>query len=218
MKICVTTASLGGFDSINKSVEQTIPYDYYAFTDENFPPRFNAMTPRLQSKIPKMFSWQLKPDYDYYMWLDGNITFARPDSLEYFYNQCKDYDIVVFKHNSRPDIRQENRHTRKGVDQKAIYLYNRYRNEWYEELYKEIQKDKTYVDDYLVMGGAFMYKNTPKVQEMLKNWWYYNSRYVYQDQISLAYVIRKANLKVNILSDNMLKTPYLMFSRHRMKK
>lgn len=217
MKLCVVTAGLGDFDTISKPVEQSISFDYHVFTDENFLPRFNSMTPRLQSKIPKFFAWQLLPGYDYYLWVDGNITLKK-DAVKYLYEQCKDYDIVVFKHFSRPDIRQETRYTRKGVKQKRIYLHSRYENEQYNELYEEIRKDKSYVDDYLVMGGVFMYKNNEKVHEMFKNWWYFNSRYAYQDQLSFPYVLRKASLNVNILQDNMMKSPYLEFKYHRRKK
>jgi len=159
-----------------------------------------------------------KPNYDYYLWIDGNITLTHRDAVKYFYEQCKDYDIVAFKHFRRPDIRQEYRYTRKGIKQTRLYLYNRYKNEILKGIKDEILSDKSYIDDYLLMGGVFMYKNTLKVQEMFKNWWYFNSRYIYQDQLSFPYVVKKAGLKINIIKDNMMKSPYLSFKHHRRKK
>ena len=218
MKICLVTVNLGNFDVVDKPVTQSIPFKYYVFSDDNLPPRINSLTSRLQSKIPKFFAWQLLPNYDYYLWIDGNITLTHRDAVKYFYEQCKDYDIVAFKHFRRPDIRQEYRYTRKGIKQTRLYLYNRYKNEILKGIKDEILSDKSYIDDYLLMGGVFMYKNTLKVQEMFKNWWYFNSRYIYQDQLSFPYVVKKAGLKINIIKDNMMKSPYLSFKHHRRKK
>jgi hypothetical protein len=218
MKICIVTASLGNFDTVDAPVKQSVKHDYHVFNDENFPPRFNAMTPRLQSKIPKFFAWQMLPGYDYYLWTDGNITIKNPDTVKYFLEQIGDCDIIAYRHHRRPDIRQEHRYTRKGVKQTRIYLFNRYQNELYNDLYKEIKRDTDYKDDYLLMGGVFMYKNTPKVHEMLKNWWYFNSRYVYQDQLSFPYVIRKADLKIKILDEDLHNNNFYDFKYHRRKK
>lgn len=213
-KIAVITASLGGFDKTEPPVPQSIGYDYFLFTDENFPPRFNAMTPRLQAKIPKFFGWQMVPGYDYYFWIDGNLVLSSPDSLKYFFDNCQDYDIVVLKHPGRPDIRQEVRYTRKGVRQQAKYLIGRYENELLKEQYDVIKADKDFADDLLVCGGVFMYRNTPEVQQMLKEWWYYVSRYIIQDQISFPYILKKSGLRVNVRPDIYNDCPYLKPKGH----
>ena len=214
MKFAVITGSFGGIDKISTHEAQTIPYDYHLFTEENFPLRSKAMTPRLQAKIPKMFGWQLAPGYDYYLWADGNIKLAKPDTLEYFYKQTEDHDITVIRHHRRPNIRQEVRYLRKGLRQQSIYLVNRYENELWAEQYKAIQKDKDYVDDLLVLGGIFMYRNTPQVQGMFKEWWYQVTRYNVQDQISFAYVLKKANLKIKVLDHDCTRWDMINLQRH----
>lgn len=219
MKVCVVSANLGSFDVAQQHVEQTLPCDYVNFTDENFPPRHNALHPRLQAKIPKMFAWQLTPGYDAYLWLDGCFSMCRADTVEYFVNQLGDNDIVVFRHPVRPDIRQELRYTRKGVRQQRLYLYNRYKNELYQEMGGEIFSDRSFKDDTLVNGGVFMYRNTPEVQSMMKEWWYFVSRYATQDQISFPYVLKKSGIKVKILEENLVKTfPYFSLSYHTKRK
>lgn len=215
MKIAVISANLGGLDQSTEHVPQSIAYDYFMFTDKNFPPRFNAMTPRLQAKIPKFFGWQLAPGYDYYLWIDGNMTLSNSDSLKYFYDNCQGYDVVVLKHPVRPDIRQEVRYTRKGIKQQAMYMVKRYTNELLKEQYDAIRSDKDFVDDFLVNGGVLMYRNTPKVQRMLKEWWYHVSRYIVQDQISFPYVLKKSGVKINIRPDDIRHCLHVTIKRHK---
>ncbi len=199
--IAIISSSLGGFDKVREHVPQSIPYDYFLFTDDNFPPREKALMPRLQAKIPKIFGWQLKPDYKYYLYIDGNLTLAHEDSLKYFYDNCQGYDVVVLKHHRRPNIWKEARYLEQGLDEQSIYLVSRYKNEFLKEQMNEIFSDKDFVDDMLVIGGVFMYRNTPEVHAMLKEWWYHVSRYIIQDQISFSYVLKKSGLRVNILPD-----------------
>lgn len=220
-KICVISANLGGFDAPNENVPQSIAHDYFMFTDENFPPRFNAMTPRLQAKIPKFFGWQLAPGYDYYLWLDGSLSLSNPDSLKYFYDNCQGHDIVVLKHPTRPDIRQEVRYTRKGIKQHgknlgSKYIVARYTNELLKEQYDEIIADKDFKDDLMVNGGVFMYKNSPEVQQMFKEWWYHVSRFIVQDQISFPYVLKKSGIKINVRPDDIRNCPYVITKRHKL--
>lgn len=210
-KIAVLQTSLGGFDKKIEHVKQTIPYDYHLFTDDNFPPR-PVMHPRLQAKIPKMFGWQLKPDYDYYLWLDGNIALNNEKTLEYFLSKIKGYDFVTINHHRRNTIYWEMRYLLRGLKEQSIYLVNRYEGEWWKELYDAI---KDYEDKALYIGGIFMYRNSPKVREALKEWWYFVSRYCVQDQLSFPYVLR--NLKVNALDHDYTNWDLVKNGRHRQK-
>lgn len=214
-KIAVITANLGGMDQLMDHQKQSMAFDNFVYTDENFPPRFNAMTPRLQAKIPKCFGWQLAPGYDYYLWLDSTMALASPDALQYFYDQCQGYDVVVLRHPTHPNVRQEARYTRKGIKQEARYIVARYKNEFLKEEMDEIEADKEFVDDALVNGGVFMYRNIPEVREMLKEWWYHISRYIIQDQISFPYVLQKSGLRINVRPDVFSNTPYLKSKGHK---
>lgn len=208
-------ASLGGIDKGVEHTPQSVPFDHHLFTDENFPPRDKAMTPRLQAKIPKMFGWQLKPGYETYLWLDGNLQLSHPDSFKYYLEQLGDNEILVLRHPSRPNIRQEVRYTRKGINQQSMYILSRYPGELLAELYDLIEKDKEYEDDLLVIGGVFLYRDTPKIREMLKEWFYYQCRYILQDQISFAYVLKKSGVKYKVIDDAYDKTPYLSHTKHK---
>lgn len=215
MLITTLSANLNSFDKPTDHVPQSMYSDQFVFTDENFPPRERAMTPRLQAKIPKFFGWQLRPGYDYYLWLDSNISLAHEDALQYFYDNCQGYDIVVLRHPRRPNIRQEVRYTRKGINQQSLYVLGRYEGEWHKEQYAAIQSDRDFKDDLLVNGGVFMYHNTPAVHAMFKEWWYHVTRYIIQDQISFPYVLKKSGLKINILPIDIYNCQYLKFTGHK---
>lgn len=202
MKVAVISANLGGFDGLQVHEPQSVPCDYFLFTDENFPPRSYSMAPRLQAKIPKCFGWQMAPGYDFYLWIDGSHRLKHPESLRYFLDCCEGYDVVITRHPKRPNIRQEARVMRKGVRQQAFYR-QRYKGEQEAELYAIIGNDKDYVDDTLVSCGTFIYRNTPQVQASLKEWWYYQTRYHVNDQLSFPYVFKKAGLKLNILDQGI---------------
>lgn len=208
-KVALIQASLGGIDSPVAHVEQSVPYTHHFMTGEA-----KRLPARLEAKIPKMFGWQLKPNYEYYLWLDGNISLNHSKTLEYFLEQIKEHDIVVIRHHRRPNIRQEVRYLRKGLREQSIYLVSRYNNELWQEQYDEILQDKDYMDDLLVIGGIFMYRNTPRVHEMMKEWWYHVSRYNVQDQISFAYVLKKSGIRIKVLDHDYTKWNMIKQVKH----
>ena len=211
-KIVVVSASIGGVDNPVVHVPQSIPADFHLFTEEN-----SRLSNRLQAKIPKMFGWQLKPNYEYYLWLDGNISLNHSTTLQYFLDQIQGYDIVVIRHHRRPNLRQEVRYLRKGLREQSIYLVSRYQNELWQEQYNEICRDKEFVDDLLVIGGIFMYRNTPEVQKMMKEWWYHVSRYNIQDQISFAYVLKKSGIRIKVLDHDYTKWEMIKHESHKQR-
>jgi hypothetical protein len=211
-KVAIISASLGGFDGTYEHTSQTYSHDYFLFTDANFPPRV-SLTPRLQAKIPKLFAYQLKPNYDYYLWLDGHITLNNPNTLTYLMSEIQSTDILVFQHPRRPNVRQEIRYLRKGLREQSRYLVSRYNGEFLPEQTREYEQDK-FEDDLLAMGGVFLYRNTPEVQALLKEWWYHITRYNIQDQISFSYVLKKSNLKIKVLTHDFNTWDYIKLNGH----
>ncbi len=213
MKICIITANLGNFDKMVDPVEQSIPCDFVRYTDHNFPPRHNSMTPRLQARIPKMFGWEMSPEYDYYLWVDSSCTLPRPESVQWFLDQLGEADIAVFKHPNRNTIHEEADYLKKRLAMKCPYITPRYENELIDEQLKVINDDKRYTDDWLLASTAFMYRNNDRVKNMFSRWWFHTSRYHSIDQLSFPYVLRKSNCYVSIIPDSYLKVPYLKYVR-----
>lgn len=220
MNIAILTANLGNFDTSVDPVVQELPNDvdkvmFHRFTDENFPP-ITGLTPRFQYRIPKLFGWQMFPGYDYYLWLDGSVSLKRPDSLKWFFDKCKSFDISLFKHPWRSTIQEEADHISQKLKQRKPYITSRYKNGLHQEQLLECLADPGFRDVVLYTSTAFMYKNTKKVQNAMKLWWHHQSRYFTCDQIALPYVVWKTGLSVNAIDEDQYHTPYLtLVNKHK---
>ena len=215
MKIAVVTANLGNFEQEIHPISQSVPVDVFKFNDTNFLPRYNALTPRLQSKIPKMFAWQMCPGYDYYIWIDGSFAFFNVDSVKWFIEQCEGVDAAFFRHPYRKTIQEESDFVRYRIKVKSRYFRPRYQNELFDGLLAEINQDKTFVDNILFASGFFIYRDCERARNMLKEWWYFTSRYNNLDQLSLPYVIHKTGCIIRIIEEDYNKSPYLTFMRKK---
>jgi len=219
MRIAVVTANLGHFDKVVDPVKQSVPFDFYRFTDENFPPRCCSMTSRLQARIPKMFMWQMVPGYDYYIWVDASSALLHRDSVRWFLEQCGTADIAVFPHPKRTSIKQEAEYIKDRLKKRCEYIVPRYDNELADDQLVEIQSDKTYTDDKLYHSVAFIYKYSEKIKEAMIQWWYRTSRFHSVDQLAFPYVLWKSGCAVNVIDIargyNNPRVPYLTFVRYR---
>ena len=209
---------MGNFDKSVAYAVQSVKYDFFCFTDENFPPRICSMTPRLQARIPKMFSWQMAPGYDYYIWVDHSSALLHFDSVKWFVEQCQGVDIAVFPHPIRNTIQEEADYIKGRLAKNCKYIIPRYKNELIDEQLAVIQADPLFVDNYLFASTAFIYKNSEKMHDMMIQWWYHTSRFHTVDQLALPYVIWKGGCDFNVLpvrrGHNDLRTPYLSLVRY----
>jgi hypothetical protein len=209
-EIVVISASLGGFDSRRDHEEQSVDCDFYHFTDENFPPRSKSMTPRLQARIPKMFSWQMVRGYDYYLWVDSSCRLADRNSVKWFIEQLGDADIAVFKHPHRNTVQEEADYLKHRLAIKCPYITPRYAGEDIDGQLGEVDPQGP-----LYASTAFIYKDGPEVRAALKEWWYHTSRWHSIDQLSLPQAILYGDAKVKIIPDNYLKCKALEYVRNR---
>ena len=218
MKLAILSAVLNNFDTPVDPVEQELPkgidlIEFHRWTDSDFPP-ITGLTPRFQYRIPKLFGWQMKPDYDYYIWLDGTFSFTRPDSVKWFMKQLGNADIALFKHPWRNTIGEEVAHIQEHLDDGKVYITSRYKNGLHKEQFEDILLDKDYVDDHLFTSTAFIYKDSEEVRNAMRNWWLHQSRYFTCDQVVLPYVVK--DLVVKTIPDNQYKCKYLtMVSEHK---
>ena len=212
-EIAVITANTGKFEKERVWTEQTVSCDFHKFTDDTFPPRKAALTPRLQARIPKMFAWQLVPDYKYYIWVDSSMSVPSSDMAKWFLEKLGDYDAVFFKHPKRTTLASEAEFIKQKLQEKDYYITPRYANELIDEELAEIQADKDYTDNLLLASTIFMYRNTDTVHTLMKEWWYHTSRYHIIDQLGLPYAIYKSKCNVKILDDNYTKLEHLKHVR-----
>lgn len=216
MKLLIYTANLNNFDKTQLNEEQLLPggidsIEYWRCTDEDFPLRDKAMTPRLQARIPKMFAWQMKPGYDYYLWLDSSCRLAKEDSAKWFMEQLGQANIAVFKHPTRDTVQEEANYLKERLEleksgRKQPYVLPRYENEDTDGQLAAVDPSAP-----LYASTAFIYKDSPLMQLAMKEWWYQTSRYHSIDQLSLPWAIK--GLKVNVIPDKYMECPYLEYTR-----
>lgn len=196
MKVAVLSANLGNFDTPSEPVKQEgIEYSFHCYTDEDFPP-ITGLTPRFQYRIPKLFGWQMFPDHDIYLWLDGAFTLSEPDSLQWFVDQLGDNDFAFFAHPNRKTIKEEVDHIEEYLNKGNQYLVSRYQNGLHKEQYKDITLDEDYIDDALFHSGVFIYRDSEHSRDVMRLWWMHQSRYWTCDQVPLPYVLKDSAVKV----------------------
>lgn len=216
MRIAILTANLNSFDkNIDPAEQEGVEAVFHRWTDDNFPP-ITGLTPRFQYRIPKLFGWQMLPEFDIYLWLDGSMSLQRPDCVQWFLEQLGDNDMAFLKHPERTTIKQEVDFIEEKMQNGNKYLLSRYENGLHEECYTEIVKDKEFIDDRLFASTAFVYRNTEKVQEVMKEWWFWQSRFYSCDQIPLPYVLWKSGIRVKTINENLFKSEYLsVINKHK---
>jgi hypothetical protein len=208
-RVAVISCNLGAFDDPQAHVPQEgVAVDYYAFTDEQFPARPKAMTRRLQSKIPKMFGWDLKPGYDVYFWLDASLQFSSPTSVTWFLEKLKGHEMVVFGHPSRHSVHEEAEFLRTKIAHLNHYLINRYSG---EDIDGQLAAIAGPPDVHLFASGAFCYRPTPNVIDGLKEWWIHTTRFHIIDQLAMPYALRHCDLVV--LKEDIYRASHLKFTR-----
>jgi len=213
MKVLVVSANLGEFDNPVPQIKQSLDCDFHLFTDLNFPPRFNAMTPRLQARIPKMTSWQMLPDYDYYIWIDSSCRLSDKDSVIWFLEQLGEADAAFFRHNKRQTVQEEANYLRERLElessgKKRKYILPRYEGERLDDQMAVVEPDGK-----LYATTAFIYKNTTPARDMLTIWWLNTSLFHSIDQLSLSKAIESSGATVNTIDEDYLKCKYIEATR-----
>lgn len=211
MKIIILSANFKNFDKETEWEAQGENVIGYKISEETFPLRVNALTPRMQAKIVKCFGWQLFPGYDVYVWVDASFKMFS-GATEWLLRALADKDAAFFRHPSRKTIAEEYEFMKKNANKR--YIRYRYTYELLEEQYNIIAEDRTYEDTLLLCGGIFIYRNNEVMRNALKEWWYHITRYHLNDQLSLPYVLLKSGCKFNIIEDDIYKLALIPFMRN----
>jgi len=214
MKLLIYTANFGNFDKTQENEEQVLPtgidqIEYHRFTENDLPLRYKSMTPRLQARLVKCFGWQLI-EADFYLWVDSSCRLPDKHCADWFMEQLGEWEfskeMAVFKHNKRKTVQQEADYLKHRLTIKCPYVTSRYENEDIDGQLSEVDPTAP-----LYASTAFIYMNTPSVQQALKEWWYHISRYHSIDQLSLPWITR--DLGVNVIKEDYLKCKYLEYIR-----
>lgn len=212
MKVAILSANLGNFDKpvppVDQIVAPGIEVSYHCFTDKDFP-QIADLPPRFQYRIPKLFSWEMYPGYDIYIWLDGGMSLQDPHAVMWLLEQLGEADIAFFKHPWRNTVKEECDHIEEYLQKGDKYITSRYKNGLHKEMYEAIQQDISYTDEYLFASTVFIYKNIAPVKSLMEVWWYFQSRYYTCDQLALPYAMFRTGITFKQLEGNVFKNKYI---------
>jgi len=219
MKIAILSANLGNFDQTAKDpVKQDYPtgvekIKFHRLTDNDFPP-ITGLTPRLQYRIPKLFGWQMFPGYDVYIWFDSSCSLQRSDCVQWYLQRLGNADMAFFRHPWRSTMKEEVEHIEKKLSEGNEYIVSRYQNGLHRDMLNEALANEGFRDEHLYASTAFVYRNTYRSREALKQWWFYQSRYFTCDQVALPYALYLSGAMVEKIPENLFKIGYLSLVSH----
>lgn len=217
MKIAILTANLGNFDQVVNSVSQYTDHEvkFHRFTDEDFPP-VTGLSGRFQYRIPKMFGWEMMPDYDMYLWFDSSMALKSPDALNWFLRQMEGYEMGFFKHPWRKTLKEEVDHIEEYLRKGNEYITSRYKNGFHKEMYWKTIGTPFFKDNTLYASTVFMYRNTQAVKDTLRIWWFYQSRYYTCDQVNLPLALFETGVSHIAFEGDLFKNHYIdLVSKHK---
>ena len=171
MRMHFVSAHFGGTQPWEHNIQsRSVEVSQSYYTDKNFPKRYNAMTPRLKSKIPKMHEWKYK-EADWYVWIDSSILINEDiKDLPAMIIECAgDNPICAFKSSGGNSIREEAYRVIKSMENNHEYLVKRYSGEPILEQLIHYYGDPDFCDTHLYSTGFFAYNKKAFEKSMMRS-------------------------------------------------
>ena len=218
MKICIASANLAAIDARCAVPAQDLPagweVEFRFFAEEDIPPRPLAISPRLQSKLPKMCGFEWFEDADLIAWLDSAYTVTTDALAAWLIAQLGDADICLMPHPARRSLAEELSFMTQLMAEGDQYLVSRYAGEPMAQQVSSYLADPQFHDHWLAAAGCFVYRNTPTVRAAMKDWLIECVRWSSQDQLSLPYVLQRHGIVPKWMEGNIWNTPHLNYAGH----
>ena len=211
MKINLISASFGNLRPLvinNHEELERFNVKLSIYNNSNYQDRHLSMSDRMKGKIPKMLEWEntLVDEYDYYIWIDSKFTIEN-GFITKLINDLGDSDMGLFRHPYRSSINEEINYMLSLMNKGNDYLLSRYQGEDFLNQKNRYYSDEHFIDDKLFACGCFIYKKSiieNRDYNLLKDWFYHNTLYTLQDQLSLPYLLMKHNTRYHIFDINLL--------------
>lgn len=223
-KIVVYTTILGPYDGLLPQPKYE-GIDYVCFTDQKFrsktwnivPLKAKDLSPARTSRHPKIAPHLYLKDYDYSIYIDGNILLVRnpipllkkvisnaPMGI-FDHNQCSDARDCVYKeHQAIVDLYHESGVLKDNFEVMENHM-KRYR-------------DQGYPENNGLIAATIMLRNHhhPEVIKTMETWWEEFSNGSKRDQLSFNYAAWKNNFLPFIINGDVRNNPYFyMIGIHR---
>ena len=212
IKIAVYTAIFNNYDELKTQPAQSIPTDFYCFTDcidkNLFPWTIingcqNDLHPRMKAKWYKLHPHKLfSPEkYDYSVWIDGSIQITSDLFVEAIANAIDGSGRAVFRHPVRDCIYEEATFSAPLKKYRGCPLKEQveaYRAEGFPE------------HGGLYACGVIGRKTgVPIVESVDEQWWKENKQWSYQDQLSFPVVLWRNEQSTGTIPYNLWYNPIM---------
>lgn len=131
MKIAVITAIFGDMEQPKPFCQQSVNCDRIVITEQNSPFPLPNLPPRLQAKYFKLQPHRVWPEYDVFVWIDGNIEVTSPDFVKVMTENLS--GIRIQRHHERQTIGEEIAHI---LASDNLYVTTRYGNQPLKQEYE----------------------------------------------------------------------------------
>ncbi len=200
--IAVITSIFGGKDNLREIKEKVDGIDYFCFSDQDFLSETwkvvkrdgfsnrDNYTSRVNAKVYRILPFIFLPDYNYYVWVDGNHS-PKNNILRLIAEmENQEKEFAFFAHNERNCVYDEIEACR-NIRVDVSYLLDK-------------QKDFYQKQNYPIKNGlfetpGFAFKKTSKTINLMLSWWEQINMFSSRDQISLPFCLWKANIEPMII-------------------
>lgn len=183
MRIAVITAIFGGMESPKPFCPQSVECDRIVITEENSPYPLPNIPPRLQAKFFKLQAHRLWPQYDAFVWIDGNIEVTSPDFVKEMISRLQ--TIRIQRHHERQTIKEEIDFILASDNE---YLTVRYGNQPLREEYEWYLSRGMPGNMPLYACNIFAWVNKEDVKCFFDDWWNLVLMWSYFDQSAFSYL------------------------------
>lgn len=198
-KAAIYTCITGGYDRYEEQKIVMPDCDYFIISDRTVKCSGNAESisieevvpgnvrdPKLQNRYCKMHGHTIFKDYEYSVYLDGNVEILQ--DISGYLNLADTSGAAFYKHEVRNCIYDE------GM---AVMLLNKAESKQIKMQLKEYAEKGMPARFGLLAGGA-IFRNHKKClgNQIMENWWEEYVKWPTRDQISLMYVLWRMGIDI----------------------
>lgn len=188
-RIAVVTVNIGGIDDIKCIPPQSIPYDYFCFTEHNLPFPMSSLDNRTKSRYLKTQMHRYLPDYDIFIWLDGRVEVTSSSFVEELSSSIEnDAEIVCCAHDDRSNIYEEIEYIVSSIEDNKEYLKVRYGHQDMQSEAIFFREQKVPDNCRLLRSTVFATSNKYHTNKVMDEWWAKCCQYTNFDQAMFSYM------------------------------
>lgn len=213
MKIALISANVGGIDDVKPIPSQSVPYDYFLYTEKNLPFPLHNLDNRLKGKYCKINTHRFL-DHDIFIWMDGRIEITSPDFVKMMVEKLQGHDVAISFHPYRQNPYEELLWIQQMMREGNKYLLSRYAHEPFTEELAFYDKQGLPRETPLYQCGVFARWNNPNMNWVFRDWWLMCLEYSNFDQSQFSFITWKNKLRVNGIDPEYLNE-FIKIGKHK---